>query len=153
MTTADAKKLFGKLAKEPFEKCVPAWHEVLQLLRLPPKFIPAIEATETRRVRKQPNPAAYIRKAAVRCAVRQQVIDAPVRHSAREVLASDLSYRDLDGELLTHDERLDMATTEYERRFGSYHDGTIIGCRLTESRAYSSRTGKRTGAASRTWQG
>jgi hypothetical protein len=123
VTTADTKKLFAKLSKEPFEKCELAWQEVLQLLRLPPKFVPAIQVIlKQGGWRKQPNPAAYIRKAAVRCAVRQQVIDPPVRHSAREVLASDLSYRDLDGELLPHDERLDMASTEYERRFGSYHD-------------------------------
>jgi len=37
---------------------------------------------------------------------------------SREVLASDLTYRDADGNLLPHDERLDMATVEYEEKFG-----------------------------------
>src|SRR5207244_4819466 len=37
---------------------------------------------------------------------------------SREVLASDLTYRDADGNLLPHDERLDMATVENDEKFG-----------------------------------
>jgi hypothetical protein len=115
--------LFDIVSAQPYEQCEQEWAKVLLSLRLQVAFIPAIQMIlKQDRWRGQPNPAAYIRKAAVRCAIREGMIELPVQHSSREVLASDLSYRDANGDLLPHDERLDVAIARYEEKFGSYYD-------------------------------
>lgn len=123
MSSEDVSDLFDIVAIKPYEQCEQAWSRVLRSLRLQVAFIPAIQMIlQQGRWRVQPNPAAYIRKAAIRCAIRGHMIELPVQHSSKEVLASDLSYRDADGNLLPHDERLDMATVRYEEKFGSYYE-------------------------------
>jgi hypothetical protein len=113
----------GVIASKPYEECEEEWRRFLRLVRLQVSFIPAIQIILAQgRWRHQPNPVAYIRKAAIRCAIRERMIELPwVRHS-REVLSSDLNYRDGDGDLLPHDEQLDMATVEHEEKFGGDYD-------------------------------
>jgi hypothetical protein len=38
------------------------------------------------------------------------------------VLAADLHYTDTNGNPVPHDEKLDLALADYEKRFGSYYD-------------------------------
>jgi len=115
MSPENAIGLLGTIASKPYEACEEEWKKTLRLLRLEVCFIPAIQTIlQQGRWRGQPNPAAYVRKGAMRCAIREGMIDLPVRPSSHEVLASDLNYRDADGDLLPHDERLDAA------KFGSF---------------------------------
>jgi hypothetical protein len=50
-----------------------------------------------------------------------ELVDVPWR-DRRMVLATDLNYVDADGNSVPHDEKLDLALTNYEERFGSYYD-------------------------------
>jgi len=59
---------------------------------------------------------AYVRKSSLRCAVRLGIIDVR-RNSRREVLASDLSFKDTDGKSLTHDDRLGTALHHRDEKF------------------------------------
>ena len=114
--------LLETISSEPYESCEKAWQEILHLLHLKVLYIPAVQAIlEQRRWRSQPNPIAYIRKAALRCAVRMGLVELPMQNGPI-VLASDLNFRDLDGDPVPHDEKLDLAFANYEKRFGSYYD-------------------------------
>jgi len=59
---------------------------------------------------------AYVRKSSLRCAVRLGIIDVR-RNIRREVLASDLSFKDTDGKSLTHDDRLGTALHHRDEKF------------------------------------
>jgi hypothetical protein len=59
---------------------------------------------------------AYVRKSSLRCAVRLGIIDIR-RNSRREVLATDLSFKDTDGKSLTHDDRLGTALHRRDEQF------------------------------------
>ena len=59
---------------------------------------------------------AYVRKSSLRCAVRLGIIDIR-RNSRREVLATDLSFKDTDGKSLTHDDRLGTALHLRDEQF------------------------------------
>ena len=116
VTPQDVSQLLSTISSKPYEECEDDWKNFLRFVRLQMSLIPAVQMILRQgRWRGQPNPVAYIRKGAIRCAIRERMIDLS---RSREVLASDLTYRDADGNLLPHDERLDMATVEYEEKFG-----------------------------------
>jgi hypothetical protein len=125
MALDHANRLLETIAGKSYEECEPEWKEFLRLVRLQVSFVPAVQIILRQgRWRNQPNPLAYVRKGAIWCAIREGMVDVPQGGASREVLASDLTYRDPNGDLLPHDERLDMAVVDYEERFGSrYYEG------------------------------
>jgi hypothetical protein len=134
-------ELLKAVAAQPYAACEPQWKELLGDMKLGVAYIPAIHAViKEGRWKTQPNPVAYIRKSAVRCAARMGIVDRrPNQH--REVLATDLQYKDADGEELAHDDRLGTALHRYEQAFGAggeagvsaIYEQDYIGNRLADS--------------------
>lgn len=134
-------ELLNAVAAQSYAACELQWKELLRSMSLGVAYIPAIQAViKEGRWKKQPNPVAYIRKSAVLCAARMGIVDRrPNQH--REILASDLQYKDADGEPLNHDDRLGTALHRYEQEFGAglgggagdIYDADYIGSRLPES--------------------
>lgn len=112
-------ELLKAVAQQPYAGCEPQWKELLGSMKLGAAYIPAIQAVmKEGRWKTQPNPVAYIRKSAMRCAARMGIVDRrPNQH--REVLAADLQYKDGDGEDLVHDDRLGTALHRYEQELGA----------------------------------
>src|SRR3954469_8834641 len=59
---------------------------------------------------------AYVRKSSLRCAVRLGIVDLR-RNYRREVLATDLNFKDADGKSLTNDDRLGTALHHRDKKF------------------------------------
>ncbi|MBZ5508365.1 MAG: hypothetical protein LAO78_23130 [Acidobacteriia bacterium] len=118
-------ELLNAVADQPYEAREAEWKELLRSLRLGLSYVPAIQAVvQQGRWKIQPNPMAYIRNGAVRCAVRMGIVDIrPNQH--REILASDLHYSDPEGEPLEHDEKLGLALHQYEETHGADADGNL----------------------------
>jgi hypothetical protein len=115
-------ELLRAVANGTYEACEEDWKKLLRALRLGLLYVPAIQEVLREGLWKdQPNPIAYVRKGAVRCAVRMGIVDIRPNQD-REILASDLQYRDEDGEQLEHDDKLGMALHEYENKFGVDYD-------------------------------
>jgi hypothetical protein len=112
-------ELLHAVATRPYSACEAQWQELLHPLHLSGEFVPAIQAViREGRWKSRPNPLAYVRKAALRCAARLGITHArPRRH--REILATDLHYKDGDGEPLGHDDRLGTALHLYDEKSGS----------------------------------
>jgi hypothetical protein len=135
--------LLTALATQPFSTCEAQWKDLLRGLFLPISFVPAIQSVlEKGRWKSQPDPLAYVRKSSLRCAVRLGILDVR-RNSRREVLATDLNFKDVDGKLLTpnkmtHDDRLGTALHRHDEQFrtglgaerGSIYDENDITDRL-----------------------
>src|SRR6476469_2285907 len=89
--------LLTTLSTLPFSACQSQWEQLLRRIFLPMSFVPAIQAVlEKGRWKRQPDPMAYVRKGSLRCAVRLGIVDVR-RNVRREVLATDLSFKDADG--------------------------------------------------------
>lgn len=116
--------VFDAISSGSYEEREADWQKALKLLHLKVIYIPAIQSILSQgKWRLQPNPVAYIRKAAMWCAVRIGLVDIPDR-SGRELRVSDLIYRDSNGEELPHDEKIDYASLDFESKYGSrYNDG------------------------------
>lgn len=138
--------LLTTLSTQPFSACEAQWMQLLRGLFLPISFVPAIQAVLEKGLwKRQPNPIAYVRKSSVRVAARLGIVDVrPNRH--REILASDLSFKDADGKSLTpykmtHDDRLGAALHRHDEQFnsglgaeyGSIYDEDDIADRLPDS--------------------
>jgi hypothetical protein len=116
-------KLLNTVASQPFEACEAEWKEVLGGLRLGLIYVPAIQRVlKEGRWKDAPNPAAYVRKAARRAAVRLGLVDTSPRRD-REVLACDLRYQDEQGQELGHDDRLGTALHRHKEKFGRVYAG------------------------------
>src|ERR1051326_3803318 len=64
------------VASQPFEACEAQWKEVLRRLRLGVLYVPAIQTVLNEgRWKSAPEPIAYVRKSAVRAAVRLGIVD------------------------------------------------------------------------------
>ena len=133
--------LLTTLSAQPFSACEAQWMQLLRKLFLPISFVPAIQSVlEKGRWKRQPDPMAYVRKGSLRCAVRLGILDVR-RNSRREVLATDLSFKDTDGKSLGHDDRLGMALHRHDEQFrtglgaerGSIYDEDDITNRLPSS--------------------
>jgi hypothetical protein len=133
--------LLTTLSTHSFSACETQWHQLLHRLFLPISFVPAIqEVLEKGRWKSQPDPMAYVRKGSLRCAVRLGIVDIR-RNVRREVLATDLSFKDTDGKSLGHDDRLGMALHRHDEQFrtglgaerGSIYDEDDITNRLPRS--------------------
>ena len=112
-------ELLSAVSTRPFEACEGEWRKLLSSLSLGLSFVPAVDAViREGRWRTQPNPIAYVRKSAGRCAVRMGIVDIRPNHH-REILASDLQMQDEDGESCTHDDKLGTALHRYEQSFGA----------------------------------
>jgi hypothetical protein len=130
-------ELLNAVATQPYAACEPQWKELLRSMNLGVAYIPVIQATiQEGRWKSQPNPVAYIRKSAMLCAVRKGIVDRRPRQS-REVLATDLQYKDADGEPLEHDDRLGTALHNYEQENGpgtsAIYEQDFIVNRLADS--------------------
>ncbi|HWS18734.1 MAG TPA: hypothetical protein VN223_11990 [Candidatus Elarobacter sp.] len=130
-------ELLNAVASQPYAACESQWKELLRLMKLGVAYIPVIQAAiKEGRWRKQPNPMAYIRKSAMLCAVRLGIVDRRPKQS-REVLATDLQYKDADGEPLNHDDRLGTALHNYEQENGpgtsAIYQEDYIGNRIADS--------------------
>ena len=132
--------LLTALSTQPFSACEDQWKQLLHRLFLPLSHIPAIQSVlEKGRWKSQPDPMAYVRKSSLRCAVRLGIVD--VRRNSREVLASDLSFKDADGKSLSHDDRLGTALHRHDEQFrtglgaqrGDIYDEDDITDRLPSS--------------------
>jgi hypothetical protein len=133
--------LLTTLSAQPFSACEAQWMHLLRKLFLPISFIPAIQSVlEKGRWKRAPDPMAYVRKGSLRCAVRLGIVDVR-RNVRREVLATDLSFKDTDGKSLGHDDRLGMALHRHDEQFrtglgaerGSIYDEDDITNRLPSS--------------------
>ena len=112
-------ELLTAVQAKAYEACEAEWKKLLQELRLGLLYVPAIQAVIGQGLWKEhPNPMAYVRKGAVRCAVRMGIVDIRPNQNM-EILACDLQYRDEEGEQLEHDDKLGMALNDYEDKFGS----------------------------------
>jgi hypothetical protein len=111
-------ELLSAVASQPFEACEAEWKKVLGSLRLGILYVPAIQSVlKEGRWMSAPNPIAYVRKSAVRTAVRMGIVY--IRpNQTREVLACDLRFADEDGRELDHDEKLGTALYDYEDKYG-----------------------------------
>jgi hypothetical protein len=130
-------ELLNAVASQPYAACELQWKELLRLMKLGVAYIPVIQAAiKEGRWRKQPNPTAYIRQSAMLCAVRLGIVDRRPKQS-REALATDLQYKDADGELLGHDDRLGTALHNYEQENGpgtsAIYQEDYIGNRIADS--------------------
>lgn len=115
-------ELLNAIASGTYEACEEQWKKLLRTLRLGLSYVPAVQAVlKEGGWKRQPNPIAYVRKGAVRCAVRMGIVDIRPNQEV-EILACDLQYRDEDGEQLDHDDKLGMALYEYENKFGPEYD-------------------------------
>ncbi|MGZ4896274.1 MAG: hypothetical protein ACXVJ0_07400, partial [Candidatus Angelobacter sp.] len=137
--------LLTTLSTQPYSACEDQWNQLLRGLHLGGAYIPAIHAVlKEGRWKTQPNPIAYVRKSSVRVAARLGIVD--VRPNGdREILASDLHYKDADGESLGHDDKLGTALYRHDEQFragvaagfgseyGSIYDEDYIGNRLPDS--------------------
>lgn len=109
--------LLTTLSTQPFSACEAQWTQLLRNLFLPISFVPAIQAVlEKGRWKSQPDPIAYVRKGSLRCAARLGILDVR-RNVRREVLATDLSFKDADGKSLGHDDRLGTALHRHDEQF------------------------------------
>jgi hypothetical protein len=122
--------LLTALSTQPFSACEAQWNQLLHRLFLPMSFVPAIQSVlEKGRWKNQPDPMAYVRKGSLRCAARLGILDVR-RNVRREVLATDLSFKDADGKSLSHDDRLGTALHRHDEQFrtglGADH-GSIYG--------------------------
>jgi hypothetical protein len=133
--------LLTALSTQPFSACEVQWQQLLHRLFLPMSFVPAIQAVlEKGRWKSQPDPMAYVRKGSLRCAVRLGIVDVR-RNVRREVLATDLSFKDADGKSLSHDDRLGTALHRHDEQFrtglgaerGDIYDEDDITDRLPSS--------------------
>lgn len=133
--------LLTAVSTQPFSACRAQWQQLLRSLFLPISFVPAIQAVlEKGRWKSQPDPMAYVRKGSLRCAARLGILDVR-RNVRREVLATDLSFKDTDGKSLGHDDRLGMALHRHDEQFrtglgaepGSIYDEDYIINRLPGS--------------------
>jgi hypothetical protein len=114
--------LLETITSESYERSEGEWKEALRLFHLNVSYIPALQVIlKQGRWCRQPNPIAYIRKAARWRAIRMGLIDMPCQ-TGPEVLVADLNYTDSDGRAVPHDEKIDMALAGYEANFGSYYD-------------------------------
>jgi len=112
-------ELLTAVQGKAYEACETDWKKLLQELRLGLLYVPAIQVViEQEQWKEHPNPMAYVRKGAVRCAVRMGIVDIRPNQNM-EILACDLQYRDEEGEQLEHDDKLGMALNDYEDKFGS----------------------------------
>src|SRR4029077_894048 len=112
-------ELLNAVVAQAFEACEAEWGELLGRLRLGLAYVPAIQAVLSEgRWMNQPDPIAYVRKSAVRWAVRMGIVDIRPNQD-REILASDLQFEDEDGESLGRDDKLGMALHNFEEQFGS----------------------------------
>ncbi|HEY2498332.1 MAG TPA: hypothetical protein VGK24_14810 [Candidatus Angelobacter sp.] len=130
-------ELLNAIATHPYAACEPQWKELLRSMNLGVAYIPVIQATiKEGRWKKQRDPVAYIRKSAMLSAARMGVVDRRPKQS-REVLASDLQYKDTDGEPLTHDDQLGTALHNYEQENGpgtsAIYEQDFIGNRIADS--------------------
>src|ERR1700686_4974866 len=111
-------ELLNAVESQPFEAREAEWAELLRSLHLGLSYVPAIQAVIQERLWKtQPNPIAYVRKGAVRCAVRMGIVEKRPKH--REILASELLVKDADGKSLGHDDKLGTALHRYDEKSGS----------------------------------
>jgi hypothetical protein len=134
-------ELLNAVSTQPYAACESQWKELLRSLYLPIGYVPAIQSVlEKGRWKSQPDPMAYVRKSSLRCAVRLGILDVrPNRR--REILASDLQYKDADGKSLDHDDRLGAALHRHDEQFrtglgaesGSIYDEDDITDRLPSS--------------------
>jgi len=133
--------LLTALSTQPFSSCQSQWEQLLRRLFLPMSFVPAIQSVlEKGRWKSQPDPMAYVRKGSLRCAVRLGIVEVR-RNVRREVLATDLSFKDADGKSLTHDDRLGTALHRHDEQFrtglgaerGAIYDEDDITNRLPSS--------------------
>src|SRR6185503_13207794 len=93
--------LLTTLSTQPFSACQSQWEQLLRRIFLPMSFVPAIQSVlEKGRWKRQPDPMAYVR-----------------RNVRREVLATDLSFKDVDGKSLNHDDRLGTALHRHDEQF------------------------------------
>lgn len=112
--TNNEVELLRAVANTGFEDCKPEWKKLLRALHLGPAYIPGIqEMVYDTRWRERPNPLAYVRKGAVRWAIRHGLVDVR-RKSNKEVLAGELDYRDSDGQPLGHDDKLGLALYQFD---------------------------------------
>ncbi len=119
LMTSKQDALFERIAATQYEECEAEWTEVLKRLRFSPEYIPAVQEVMSQgRWRQQPNPVAYIRKAAKRCAVRIGIVD-----STPWTVISDLNYRGENGNQVNHDDKIDLALAEYGRKYGYQEEG------------------------------
>ncbi|MGB8132242.1 MAG: hypothetical protein WCG81_20820 [Candidatus Angelobacter sp.] len=139
-------ELLTALSTQPFSACQSQWEQLLRRLFLPMSFVSAIQQVlEKGRWKSQPDPMAYVRKGSLRCAVRLGIVDVR-RNLRREVLATDLSFKDADGKSLTpskmtHDDRLGVALHRHDEQFrtglgaerGAIYDEDDITNRLPSS--------------------
>jgi hypothetical protein len=133
--------LLTTLSNQPFSACQSQWEQLLRRLFLPMSFVPAIQSVlEKGRWKSQPDPMAYVRKGSLRCAVRLGIVEVR-RNVRREVLATDLSFKDADGKSLGHDDRLGTALHRHDEQFrtglgaerGAIYDEDDIANRLPSS--------------------
>jgi len=133
--------LLTTLSTQPFSACQSQWEQLLRRIFLPMSFVPAIQSVlEKGRWKRQPDPMAYVRKGSLRCAVRLGIVEVR-RNVRREVLATDLSFKDADGKSLTHDDRLGTALHRHDEQFrtglgaerGAIYDEDDITNRLPSS--------------------
>jgi hypothetical protein len=133
--------LLTALSTQPFSACQDQWKQLLRSLFLPISFVPAIQAVlEKGRWKSQPDPMAYVRKGSLRSAVRLGIVDVR-RNVRREVLATDLRFKDADGKSLGHDDRLGTALHRHDEQFrtglgaerGDIYDEDDITNRLPSS--------------------
>ncbi|MGH9633403.1 MAG: hypothetical protein ACRD72_01075 [Candidatus Angelobacter sp.] len=138
--------LLTALSSQPFSACEAQWHQLLRRLFLPISFVPAIQSVlEKGRWKSQPDPMAYVRKGSLRCAARLGILDVR-RNTRREILATDLSFKDAGGKSLTpnkmtHDDRLGVALHRHDEQFrtglgaerGAIYDEDDITNRLPSS--------------------
>ncbi|HET9836941.1 MAG TPA: hypothetical protein VFR84_01820 [Candidatus Angelobacter sp.] len=116
-------ELLSRIAAQPFEACEAEWKEVLGGLRLGLIYVPAIQTVlKEGRWKEAPNPAAYVRKAARRAAVRLGLVDRRPQRD-REVLACELKYEDEQGQALGHDDRLGTALHRHKEKYGRVYAG------------------------------
>jgi hypothetical protein len=138
--------LLTTLSTQPFSDCQSKWEQLLRRLFLPMSFVPAIQSVLGKgRWKSQPDPMAYVRKGSLRRAVRLGIVDVR-RNLRREILATDLSFKDTDGKSLTlnkmtHDDRLGVALHRHDEQFrtglgaerGTIYDEDDITNRLPSS--------------------
>jgi hypothetical protein len=135
-------ELLRTVSTRPYQSCEAQWQELLAALHFSGAYIPAIQLVlDEGRWKSQPNPIAYVRKSAVRCAVQLGIVDIrPNQH--REILACDLHFENEEGESLGHDDRLGTALHRYDEQFssggpgsdyGAIYDPDYIGNRLPDS--------------------
>src|SRR4029077_387453 len=115
-------ELLNAVASGTYEAREEQWKNLLRTLRLGLLYVPAVKAVLKEGAWKhQPNPMWYVRKGAVRCAVRMGIVDIRPNQEV-EILACDLLYRDEDGEPLDHDDKLGMGVPKHENKFGPEYD-------------------------------